>query len=94
MNLDLKLYIRKLLIFFFLLFVFVIIVFNIIKNQISKNEFLKDPLKKIEKEIIRAANGDGIDFKESEQLINSLIIIYNRDIKPITDKMNEAESNN
>lgn len=94
MNLDLKLYIRKLLIFFFLLFFFVIIVLNVIKNQISKNEFLKDPLKKIEKEIIRAANGDGIDFKESEELINSLIIIYNRDIKPITDKMNEAESNN
>ena len=75
-------------------FVFLMIVFNVLKNQISKNEFLTDPLKKIEKEIIRAAKTGGIDLNENEELIKSLKVIYNRDLKIILDKIYEEENSN
>ena len=94
MNKDIKLYIQKLLIFFGIFLMFILLCINIIKNQITKIELLNDPLNKIEKEIIRAAKGKGIDFNDSEELIESLRIIYNRDLKVIIDKVNETDNNN
>ena len=42
--------------------------FNLISHQINKIEIINDPLGKIEKEIIRAATGEGIQIEESQEL--------------------------
>ena len=57
--------------------------FEVISNELSDNLSLQ----KLEKEIIRSAEGEGIDPETQSKIAKSLSLIYTRDILPIIIKM-------
>ena len=91
MNNSLQLFIKKILIITISIIVIIVFVKNYFIDSLISSEVFSRPLVKIEKEIIRAANGDGIKIEESQELLESLRIIYNRDIKIILEAINSPE---
>ena len=78
------------IVFFFIANIFVNIQLKKIDNKIQAiSEELSEnlSLQKIEKEIIRSAQGEGIDPETQSKIAESLSVIYTRDILPIIIKM-------